>query len=199
MLSLKEQRPRIGRFVARQSQGPAHAQLLALIAPWESLVRPPNGLVLNKCLGVSPVYKARKLRKRALNPKVWANGENRQVVLYGAALKPDATLPSPTALAELSELVVARGAAKEEQTAQSNRQGAAESKWARQATRRRSGVARNAARLAGRVKGEPLVPDFSKEAWRQEAVSRRGRIGARNEPKVKAGPQEFVELGQNDP
>lgn len=34
-----------------------------------------------------------------------------------------------TALAELAELVVARGAAKEERTALSNRQGAAESKF----------------------------------------------------------------------
>jgi transposase len=53
----------------------------------------------------------------------------RTLALYGAALKPDATLPSPTALAELSELVVARSAAKEERTALSNRQGAAESKF----------------------------------------------------------------------
>ena len=53
----------------------------------------------------------------------------RTLALYGEALKPGATLPSPTALAELAELVVARGAAKEERTALSNRQGAAESKF----------------------------------------------------------------------
>lgn len=53
----------------------------------------------------------------------------RTLAVYGAALKPTPTLPSPAALAELAELVMARGAAREERTALGNRHGAAESKF----------------------------------------------------------------------